>query len=162
MGVFLKDTSEIVSGAGLEPADKRRVPLPKALPSNRDHCASDPRWISTNLGVLTCIECSGIHREMGVHVSRIQSLDLDKLGTSELLVTRPNGPASCLPFTPRCLHASFLPSFLPPSLPASLPGMSVTVVSMRSWRPASRLCPRSRRRPATCESRTRFMHVTML
>ena len=46
----------------------------------------DPRWISTNLGVLTCIECSGIHREMGVHVSRIQSLELDKLGTSELLV----------------------------------------------------------------------------
>lgn len=46
----------------------------------------DPRWISTNLGILTCIECSGIHREMGVHVSRIQSLDLDKLGTSELLV----------------------------------------------------------------------------
>lgn len=49
----------------------------------------DPRWLSTNLGVLTCIECSGIHREMGVHVSRIQSLDLDKLGTSELLVTSP-------------------------------------------------------------------------
>ena len=47
---------------------------------------ADPRWISTNLGVVTCIECSGIHREMGVHVSRIQSLELDKLGTSELLV----------------------------------------------------------------------------
>lgn len=49
----------------------------------------DPRWISTNLGILTCIECSGIHREMGVHVSRIQSLELDKLGTSELLVISP-------------------------------------------------------------------------
>lgn len=47
---------------------------------------SDPTWISTNLGILTCIECSGIHREMGVHYSRIQSLSLDKLGTSELLV----------------------------------------------------------------------------
>lgn len=47
---------------------------------------SDPTWISINLGILTCIECSGIHREMGVHYSRIQSLSLDKLGTSELLV----------------------------------------------------------------------------
>lgn len=47
---------------------------------------SDPTWISINLGILTCIECSGIHREMGVHHSRIQSLSLDKLGTSELLV----------------------------------------------------------------------------
>lgn len=48
---------------------------------------SDPTWLSTNLGILTCIECSGIHREMGVHISRIQSLELDKLGTSELLVS---------------------------------------------------------------------------
>ena len=47
---------------------------------------TDPTWLSTNLGVLTCIECSGIHREMGVHVSRVRSLTLDNLGTAELLV----------------------------------------------------------------------------
>lgn len=46
----------------------------------------DPTWLSTNLGILTCIECSGIHRELGVHYSRIQSLTLDLLSTSELLV----------------------------------------------------------------------------
>lgn len=50
----------------------------------------DPKWLSTNLGILTCIECSGIHREMGVHISRIQSMELDKLGTSELLVRQEN------------------------------------------------------------------------
>lgn len=49
-------------------------------------CISDPTWLSTNLGILTCIECSGIHRELGVHYSRIQSLTLDFLSTSELLV----------------------------------------------------------------------------
>lgn len=49
-------------------------------------CFSDPTWLSTNLGILTCIECSGIHRELGVHYSRIQSLTLDVLSTSELLV----------------------------------------------------------------------------
>lgn len=47
---------------------------------------TDPTWLSTNLGILTCIECSGIHRELGVHYSRIQSLTLDVLSTSELLV----------------------------------------------------------------------------
>lgn len=49
-------------------------------------CVSEPTWLSTNLGILTCIECSGIHRDLGVHYSRIQSLTLDLLSTSELLV----------------------------------------------------------------------------
>ncbi|XP_068449681.1 arf-GAP with SH3 domain, ANK repeat and PH domain-containing protein 1 [Clinocottus analis] len=63
----------------------------RRLPGNSSCCdcgAPDPGWLSTNLGILTCIECSGIHREMGVHVSRIQSLSLDSLGTSDLLLAR--------------------------------------------------------------------------
>ncbi|XP_075873347.1 arf-GAP with SH3 domain, ANK repeat and PH domain-containing protein 2b isoform X2 [Nelusetta ayraudi] len=66
--------------------------------SGNDGCcdcgAAAPTWLSTNLGVLICIECSGIHREMGVHYSRIQSLDLDVLGTSELLLAKNVGNAS--------------------------------------------------------------------
>uniref|UniRef100_A0A4W6FX00 ArfGAP with SH3 domain, ankyrin repeat and PH domain 2b n=1 Tax=Lates calcarifer TaxID=8187 RepID=A0A4W6FX00_LATCA len=66
--------------------------------SGNDGCcdcgAPAPTWLSTNLGVLICIECSGIHREMGVHYSRIQSLDLDVLGTSELLLAKNVGNAS--------------------------------------------------------------------
>ena len=49
---------------------------------------SDATWLSTNFGVIICIECSGIHREMGVHISKIQSLTLDNIGTSQLLVAR--------------------------------------------------------------------------
>uniref|UniRef100_A0A4W6ELI6 Un-named sa1614 n=1 Tax=Lates calcarifer TaxID=8187 RepID=A0A4W6ELI6_LATCA len=63
----------------------------RRMPGNNSCCdcgAPDPGWLSTNLGILTCIECSGIHREMGVHVSRIQSLSLDSLGTSDLLLAR--------------------------------------------------------------------------
>ncbi len=48
----------------------------------------DPTWLSTNYGVIVCIECSGIHRQMGVHISKIQSLTLDHIGTSQLLVAR--------------------------------------------------------------------------
>uniref|UniRef100_A0A8C3K4L0 Uncharacterized protein n=1 Tax=Calidris pygmaea TaxID=425635 RepID=A0A8C3K4L0_9CHAR len=63
----------------------------RGMPGNRECCdclAPDPTWLSINLGILICIECSGIHREMGVHLSRIQSLSLDKLATSELLLAR--------------------------------------------------------------------------
>ncbi|KAH7884100.1 hypothetical protein F5I97DRAFT_1813264 [Phlebopus sp. FC_14] len=36
-----------------------------------------PRWASWNLGVFLCIRCSGIHRSMGTHISRVKSIDLD-------------------------------------------------------------------------------------
>lgn len=37
-----------------------------------------PEWASMNLGILICIECSGIHRSLGVHISKVRSLTLDK------------------------------------------------------------------------------------
>lgn len=38
---------------------------------------NDPRWASWNLGCFLCIRCSGIHRSMGTHISRVKSIDLD-------------------------------------------------------------------------------------
>ncbi|KAG7803560.1 hypothetical protein KL944_001513 [Ogataea haglerorum] len=50
-------------------------------PANKN-CADcktskNPRWASWNLGVFICIRCSGIHRSMGTHISRVKSVDLD-------------------------------------------------------------------------------------
>ncbi|CAC5395624.1 AGAP [Mytilus coruscus] len=39
---------------------------------------ANPDWSSLNLGTLICIECSGIHRNLGTHLSRVRSLDLDE------------------------------------------------------------------------------------
>uniref|UniRef100_A0A8D2PAR2 ArfGAP with SH3 domain, ankyrin repeat and PH domain 1 n=1 Tax=Zosterops lateralis melanops TaxID=1220523 RepID=A0A8D2PAR2_ZOSLA len=81
----------------LEDLTKAIIDDIQRLPGNEVCCdcgSPDPTWLSTNLGILTCIECSGIHREMGVHISRIQSLELDKLGTSELLLAKNVGNTS--------------------------------------------------------------------
>uniref|UniRef100_A0A672SLW5 ArfGAP with SH3 domain, ankyrin repeat and PH domain 2a n=1 Tax=Sinocyclocheilus grahami TaxID=75366 RepID=A0A672SLW5_SINGR len=67
--------------------------------------APGPTWLSTNLGILTCIECSGIHRELGVHYSRIQSLTLDVLSTSELLLAKNVGNAGFNEIMEACLTA---------------------------------------------------------
>ncbi|XP_050950725.1 arf-GAP with coiled-coil, ANK repeat and PH domain-containing protein 2 isoform X2 [Labeo rohita] len=37
----------------------------------------EPRWASINLGITLCIQCSGIHRSLGVHFSKVRSLTLD-------------------------------------------------------------------------------------
>uniref|UniRef100_A0A669C6C4 Arf-GAP with SH3 domain, ANK repeat and PH domain-containing protein 2 n=1 Tax=Oreochromis niloticus TaxID=8128 RepID=A0A669C6C4_ORENI len=92
----------------------------KRMPGNNSCCdcgAPDPGWLSTNLGILTCIECSGIHREMGVHVSRIQSLSLDSLGTSDLLLARNVGNSG---FN-EILEANLLSPSLKPSQHSHMP-----------------------------------------
>ena len=33
--------------------------------------AARPEWCSVNLGVVICIECSGIHRALGSHISQV-------------------------------------------------------------------------------------------
>lgn len=39
--------------------------------------APNPEWASINLGIMVCLECSGLHRQMGTHISKVRSLKLD-------------------------------------------------------------------------------------
>ncbi|KAI9797005.1 MAG: hypothetical protein M1833_005838 [Piccolia ochrophora] len=41
--------------------------------------SSKTEWVSINLAIVLCIECSGIHRSLGTHISKVRSLTLDTI-----------------------------------------------------------------------------------
>ncbi|KAJ4730472.1 Calcium-dependent ARF-type GTPase activating protein family [Rhynchospora pubera] len=40
--------------------------------------APDPKWASANIGVFICLKCSGVHRSLGTHISKVLSVTLDE------------------------------------------------------------------------------------
>ncbi|KAG0144390.1 hypothetical protein CROQUDRAFT_65103 [Cronartium quercuum f. sp. fusiforme G11] len=55
-------------------------------------CNQKPaRWASYNLGIFLCIRCSGLHRGLGTHLSKVRSLDLDDWSEEQMKYMRSIG-----------------------------------------------------------------------
>jgi len=62
--------------------DLHRLILTRVLndPDNKicaDCTERMPRWASWSLGIFVCLKCSGVHRSLGVHISKVKSINLD-------------------------------------------------------------------------------------
>ena len=76
-----KHSRSISSASGMSaPEGPAPIVVLSQIPGN-DKCAEcsmpEPDWASLNLGVMMCLQCSGVHRQLGVQVSKVRSATLD-------------------------------------------------------------------------------------
>ncbi|KAG8588137.1 hypothetical protein GDO81_005885 [Engystomops pustulosus] len=78
--------------------------------------AKGPRWASWNIGVFVCIRCAGVHRNLGVHISRVKSVNLDQWTQEQIQCMEEMGNGKA-----KRLYEAFLPeSFIRPQTDQSV------------------------------------------
>ncbi|KNC82274.1 hypothetical protein SARC_05446 [Sphaeroforma arctica JP610] len=68
-----------------------------------------PQWVSVTLGIFICLECSGTHRSLGVHVSFVRSVTMDQWKEKEHRLMMAGGNSRCQDFLD-CHQPDYSPS----------------------------------------------------
>ena len=79
--------------------------LERGDPGNRtcvDCGANRPLWASLSFGAFFCLECSGVHRSLGVHISFVRSLNMDSWSATQQAKMRSGGNTALRTYLRQC------------------------------------------------------------
>ncbi|KAL6100016.1 smap2 [Pungitius sinensis] len=99
----------MMPGKSVKDVDRYQAVLNSLLALEENKYCADceskgPRWASWNLGIFVCIRCAGIHRNLGVHISKVKSVNLDQWTQEQVQCVQEMGNAKA-----RRLYEAFLP-----------------------------------------------------
>lgn len=82
----------------IDPENRRKLLLLQKQAGNKkcaDCDAFNPQWALPKFGIFICLECAGIHRGLGVHISFVRLITMDLFKPEEVLRMEKGGNDNC-------------------------------------------------------------------